>query len=75
MEENLITAEDARSRLKALCEEAGGVGKLAEVIGLSISAVSQQLHGHKPIHGRVAEHMGLQIERETTVYYREAGQQ
>lgn len=75
MKDGYITDEEARAKLRALCDEAGGVGELARRIGLSISAVSQQLHGHKPIHGRVAEHMGLRIERETRVYYREADQQ
>lgn len=75
MKDGYITDEEARAKLRALCDEAGGVGELARRIGLSISAVSQQLHGHKPIHGRVAEHMGLQVARETTIYYREATQQ
>jgi DNA-binding transcriptional regulator YdaS (Cro superfamily) len=72
MKNGLITEDEARAKLKALCEEAGGVGKLAEQLGLSISAVSQQLNGHSRINGKVAIHMGLTTERETTVYYREA---
>lgn len=75
MKDGYITDEEARAKLRALCDEAGGVGKLAKRIGLSISAVSQQLHGHKPIQGRVAEHMGLQVTRKTTIYYLETTQQ
>ena len=74
MEENLITEEEARARLKELCQEAGGVGNLARDMGITVSAVSHQLNGHRPIQGRVAKHMGLQIERETTISYREANQ-
>ena len=70
MKEDYITDEEARAKLRDLCEEAGGVGELAKKIGLTISAVSHQLNGHKPIHGRVAEYMGLKIERETKIFYR-----
>lgn len=65
----LITEEEAVEKLRALCEEAGGVGAFADIIGVTISAVSQQLHGHKPIQGKVAEHMGLKVHRETTISY------
>ena len=75
MNDGFITEEQARARLRELCDEAGGVGELARRIGITISAVSHQLNGHRPIHGRVAEHMGLQIQRETTISYREADQQ
>ena len=75
MKEGCITDEEARAKLRELCDEAGGVGELARKLGLTISAVSHQLNGHRPIQGRVAEHMGLRIERETKVYYREADQQ
>lgn len=71
MQENCITEEEARAKLRVLCEIAGGVGKFAEVVGVSTSAVSQQLHGHKPIHGKIARHMGLRIEKQTTLFYRE----
>lgn len=71
MKVSLLTDTEARAKLKKLCNEAGGVGELAKTIGITISAVSQQLHGHKPIHGKVAEYMGLNIERETTIFYRE----
>lgn len=68
--ENLISEEDAIQKLRALCEEAGGVGALADKIGVSISAVSQQLNGHKPIQGRIAQYMGIEIHRETTIHYK-----
>lgn len=70
MNQGFISEEEARTQLRTLCEEAGGVGIFAKSIGLTISAVSQQLHGHKPIHGKVAEHMGLRVQRETKIYYR-----
>lgn len=75
MKDGYITDEEARAKLRELCDEAGGVGELARKLGLTISAVSHQLNGHRPIQGRVAEHMGLRIERETKVYYREADHQ
>lgn len=70
MSQGLITEEQARDILQEHCHNAGGVGKLAEAIGISIAAVSQQLHGHKPIHGKVAKYLGIKLERETTVHYR-----
>jgi DNA-binding transcriptional ArsR family regulator len=75
MKNGCITDDEARAQLRELCNEAGGVGELARKLGLTISAVSHQLNGRRPIQGRVAEHMGLQIERETRVYYRKADQQ
>ena len=66
---NLLSEEEAREKLRALCDEAGGVGALAELIGVTISAVSHQLHGRSPIHGRVAAYMGIKICRETTITY------
>lgn len=72
MKDGFITDEEARAKLRTLCDEAGGVGELAKIVGLSISAVSHQLHGSRPIHGKVAKHMGLSVERETTIFYREA---
>jgi len=68
--ENLISQEDAIERLRKLCDEAGGIGALAEKIGVTISAVSHQLNGHRPIQGKVAEHMGLTVHRETTIHYK-----
>ena len=68
--ENLISQEDAIERLRKLCDEAGGIGALAEKIGVTISAVSHQLNGHRPIQGKVAEHMGLTVHRETTIRYK-----
>ena len=70
MKQGFISEEEARTQLRILCEAAGGVGALAKSIGLTISAVSQQLHGHKPIHGKVAEHMGLRVQRKTKIYYK-----
>lgn len=70
MQEELITGKEARARLQTLCCEAGGVGKLAKIVGIGTSAVSQQLHGSRPIQGKLAKHMGLTVERETTLFYR-----
>ena len=67
--ETLITQEEATARLQKACDDAGGVGALADAIGVSISAVSHQLHGNRPIHGKVAEHLKIKIHRETTVAY------
>jgi len=68
--ENHISEEDALERLRSLCEEAGGVKAFAEKVGVTISAVSHQLHGNRPIQGKVAEHMGLTVHRETTISYK-----
>ncbi|RMH22119.1 MAG: hypothetical protein D6698_01800 [Gammaproteobacteria bacterium] len=68
--ENLITEQDAVEQLRALCEEHGGVSAFAEKIGVTVSAVSHQLNGHRPIQGKVAEFMGLTIHRETTILYK-----
>jgi predicted transcriptional regulator len=74
MKEGLITEQEAQVRLRSLCDEAGGVGELAKLLGITPGAVSHQLHGTRPIQGRVAEYMGLKIQRETTIHYREADQ-
>ena len=68
--EKLISQQEAVDQLRALCEEAGGIGALAEKIGITISAVSHQLNGHRPIQGKVAEYMGLTVHRETTISYK-----
>lgn len=67
--ENLITQEEAVTRLQHACDEAGGVGAFAAKVGVTISAVSHQLNGHRPIQGKVAEHLGLKLQRETTLSY------
>lgn len=72
MNDQLINEDEARARLRTLCEEAGGVGKFADRIGLSVSAVSHQLNGSRPIQGKVAQHMGLKTVRIKELYYREA---
>ncbi|WBC28323.1 transcriptional repressor [Desulfofustis phage LS06-2018-MD02] len=72
MKMGCITGDEARAKLRKLCDEEGGVGELARKLGLTISAVSHQLSGRRPIQGKVAKHMGLRIEKETKVYYREA---
>lgn len=70
MKQGFISEDEARTQLKLLCDAAGGVGALAKSIGLTISAVSRQLHGHRPIHGKIAKHMGLRVQRETKIYYK-----
>lgn len=72
MEQSGITRDEAINRLRLKCEEAGGVSAFAKEVGVSTGAVSQQLHGHKPIHGRVAARLGLKLKRETTIHYEEA---
>jgi hypothetical protein len=73
MKDGSITKEQAIALLKEYCTRAGGVKAFASSLGISTGAVSQQLHGHKPIHGKVADHLGLKAHRETTIYYKEAG--
>lgn len=70
MKEELITSEEARARLRTLCHESGGVSKLARIVGIGTSSVSHQLHGSRPIQGKLARYMGLTVERETTLFYR-----
>ncbi len=65
----LITQGEAITRLQQACDDAGGVGAFAEEIGVTISAVSHQLNGHRPIQGKVAERLGLKLHRETTLSY------
>lgn len=65
-----LNEDEARARLKLACEEAGGVGALAKKLGVTIGAVSGQLHGHSIICGRVAQHLGIQVKRQTTISYR-----
>jgi len=66
---HLITQEEATAKLQQACDNAGGVGAFAEQVGVTISAVSHQLHGSRPIQGKVAEHLGLRVHRETTIAY------
>lgn len=68
--EKLIPKEDAIELLRQLCDEAGGIGAFANRVGVTISAVSHQLNGHRPIQGKVAEYMGLTVHRETTIHYK-----
>ena len=68
--DQLITEEDARLMLRQLCEQSGGVGAFAQIVGVQISAVSHQLNGSRPIQGKVAEYMGLTVHRETTIAYK-----
>ena len=68
--ENLISEADAVEQLRILCEKHGGVGAFAEKVGVTVSAVSHQLNGHRPIQGKVAEFMGLTVHRETTISYK-----
>ena len=65
-----LSQEEAIARLRTLCEEAGGVGILADKIGVHISALSQQINGHRLINGKVAEFMGLELHKETTITYK-----
>ncbi len=69
MMSTLLTQDDAIARLQQACDDAGGVGDLADKVGVSISYVSQLLHGHKPINGKVAKHLKLKLQRETTIAY------
>lgn len=74
MENKRITAKEAQASLQRLCDHHGGVGKVAEMAGVSISAVSHQLHGRQPIHGKVAKFMGIRLERVTTLGYVKDGE-
>ena len=68
--QNHLSKEDAILRLRKLCDEAGGIKAFAETVGVTISAVSHQLAGRRPIQGKVAKHMGLTVHRETTISYK-----
>ena len=70
--EDFIPEADALAALRKLCDEAGGVKAFADKVGVTVSAVSHQLHGNRPIQGKVAEYMGLTIHRETTISYKKA---
>lgn len=70
--QKLITQEEAVERLRLLCEEAGGIGVFADRVGVTISAVSHQLHSNRPIQGKVAEYMGITVQRKTTITYKKA---
>lgn len=65
-----LSPEEAVKMLERLCEEAGGVGLFAQSIGVTISTVSHQLAGRRPIQGKVAERMGIKAHREVTLSYR-----
>lgn len=66
---SLITQDEAVARLQRAIDDMGGVGAYADKVGVSISFVSQLLHGHKPIQGKVAEDLKLKIHKETTISY------
>ena len=70
--DDLISQEDAIEHLRLLCEQHGGIGIFAKKLGVDISAVSHQLNGHRPIQGKVAQYMGLQVCREITLSYKKA---
>lgn len=71
MNKPLLTEEEARKRLQLLCDEVGGAAQLAQELGITSPAISHQLHGHRPIQGKVANRLGIRVERETTIMYRE----
>jgi len=71
MDTDHLTDEEARSKLRELCDKAGGVSNFAKALGITTGAVSHQLHGRRPIQGVVARYMGLKIERRTKIHYRE----
>lgn len=68
--DHLLSEEEARRRLKELCEQAGGVSNLAKEVGVTISNISMQLHGRRPIQGKLAEYMGIKSHRETIIKYK-----
>lgn len=68
--DNLISKDEAIKKLRLLCEEHGGVGAFAKVVGVNISAVSHQLNGDRPIQGKVANFMGLSVHKETIISYK-----
>lgn len=65
-----LSEEEAQAKLRSMCDEAGGVGALADKIGVDISAVSHQIHGRQKISGKVADYMGIKIHREITITYK-----
>lgn len=65
-----LSKDEAIKQLRALCEEAGGVGALAHKIGVHITSLSQQVNGRRPIKGKVARYMGLELEKQITVTYK-----
>lgn len=67
---NSMSQKEAIAKLRALCDEAGGVGILADRIGVHISSLSQQIHGKRPLNDKVAKYMGLELHKETTVTYK-----
>lgn len=69
MEERVMTSEEAQLLLRYLCDHYGGVGKVADMAGVSISAVSHQLHGRQAINGKVAKFMGIRLKRTVQIGY------
>ena len=65
-----LSTDEAISELRKLCDQAGGVCAFAKKVGLSPSAVSHQLNGHRPIQGKVAKYMGIKISRQTSITYK-----
>lgn len=69
--QNHLSEDHAITLLRKLCDDAGGVKAFAEMVGVDVSAVSHQIHGRRPIQGKVAEHMGLTVHRETKISYKQ----
>jgi hypothetical protein len=65
----ILNSDEARALLQIACDNAGGPSALARKLGITIGAVSGQLHGHARICGRVARHLGIQMKRQTTISY------
>ncbi len=65
-----MTQDQAISQLRELCDQSGGVKAFADRVGVTISAVSHQLAGRRPIQGKVAQYMGLTVQRETVLTYK-----
>ena len=66
---SLISQDEAVARLQRAVKDAGGVGAYATKVGVSISFVSQLLHGHKPIQGKIGKDLRLKIHKKIIVSY------
>lgn len=69
-----LTEQQAWNLLRQAVDQAGGVCKLAKIVGISSPAISRSLHGHTPIrhtpiHGKLAKHLGLKVKRHVTITY------
>ena len=67
----IITAEQARARLRARARAAGGYHALARKLSCSVQYVHRAATGATPITGRLLAEIGLR--RRVVVEYEEAG--